>query len=49
MLPSASRPPEDPWKRIVAEMRAAEDEQRDKEEYGHGRTTGGTDDPTASG
>ncbi len=49
MLPSASRPPEDLWKRIVAEVRAAEDEQRHKEESGYGRTTGGTEDPTASG
>ncbi len=49
MLPPASRPPEELWKRIVAEVQAAEDEQRDKEEYGYGHTTGGTEGQTAAG
>lgn len=48
MLPSASRPPEGLWKRIVAEVRAAEDEQRHKEGYADGRTTGETKDQPAS-
>lgn len=38
MLPSPSRPPEELWKRIVAEVRAVEDEQR-----------GGTGDHSATG
>ena len=49
MLPPASRPPEDLWKRVVAEVQAAEDQQRDQEKYGYGRTTGGTEDQTAAG
>lgn len=49
MLPSPSRPPDDLWKRIVAEVQAAEDEQRAQEDYGYGRTTDGTNDQTASG
>ena len=34
VLPSPSRPPEDLWKRIVAEVQAAEDQQRTQQEYG---------------